>query len=327
MKDVLKKFGVLIIVGALFIAMIVYFSIDRTKISVKGKKSDGKDVVYTIGDQNVVADDFYDLLNDSLGEKVIFREIELATVDQVVETTDELTAQAKTIVDNYTQQFEQQYGDQAEEQITTILKSVGYETIDDFDDFIIANLKVNELIKTYIDDNQATTFDSYSQAKSPRIVSHILVSIADFDNITEEEQAKMDEITAKLAEGTDFKDVAKEYSDDTNSAVLNGSLGLIDADSQLVPEFLEASLNLQEGEQTDWIKTDYGYHLIKCDATNYAALKEDETLYSNIATYIPTLRSKAIYEQAVKLGLDFHGDTELEQAIKTYVGITDQEER
>ncbi|WP_050179649.1 peptidylprolyl isomerase [Domibacillus robiginosus] len=86
-------------------------------------------------------------------------------------------------------------------------------------------------------------------------VSHILVA----------DEKKAAEVKQKLAKGSKFEDLAKEYSSDTASAEKGGSLGWIDnsARGQFVPEFTAALSKLKVNQVSAPVKTQFGYHIIK----------------------------------------------------------------
>jgi len=91
-------------------------------------------------------------------------------------------------------------------------------------------------------------------------ISHILVDT--------EEKAK--EILAKIDQGDDFANLAKEFSTCPSSAQ-GGDLGLINEDSNFVIEFQDAALKLKPGEITrEPVKSEFGYHIIKAGTVKEA---------------------------------------------------------
>lgn len=70
------------------------------------------------------------------------------------------------------------------------------------------------------------------------------------------------EIKEFLAEGEDFGDLALEYSQDPGSAEGFGDLGWF-GKGEMVKPFEDVAFALNEGEVSDPVKTDFGWHLIK----------------------------------------------------------------
>ena len=82
--------------------------------------------------------------------------------------------------------------------------------------------------------------------------SHILV----------QKQSEAISILDKIKNGEKFGKLAKEFSTDTGSAKRDGNLGFFGR-GKMVKEFETAAFNLQVGQISEPIKTQYGYHLIK----------------------------------------------------------------
>ena len=80
--------------------------------------------------------------------------------------------------------------------------------------------------------------------------------------VEDEETAK--EIIAKLEAGEDWNALAAEYSLDTGNKDYGGSLGWFGRDV-MVDEFEEAAFDLEPGEISDPVKSDFGWHIIASD--------------------------------------------------------------
>lgn len=82
----------------------------------------------------------------------------------------------------------------------------------------------------------------------------------DFDEVRE----SISEIKEEIADGMDFSEAAKSYSEDVNTAVNGGDLGFIEK-GEMDQEFEKAAFALEPGEISDPVKTGLGYHLIKAE--------------------------------------------------------------
>jgi peptidyl-prolyl cis-trans isomerase D len=121
-------------------------------------------------------------------------------------------------------------------------------------DTIAAGIEIDETeLKQFYADNEAQFVGS-----EQRKASHILIEGDD-----EQSLQQIQTIAARLAQGEDFAEVAKETSQDTGSAAQGGDLGYFGRDV-MDPAFEEAVFALEnEGDVTEPVQTEFGYHLIK----------------------------------------------------------------
>jgi peptidyl-prolyl cis-trans isomerase SurA len=91
-------------------------------------------------------------------------------------------------------------------------------------------------------------------------VRHILIRAADGVSEAAARQ-KLIDIKADVAKGGDFANYARTYSQD-GSASAGGDLGWI-SPGETVPEFERAMNNLKDGDVSDPVRSEYGYHLIQ----------------------------------------------------------------
>lgn len=76
-------------------------------------------------------------------------------------------------------------------------------------------------------------------------------------------RAKAEALLAQLKAGASFETLAREHSDDAESAGKGGDLGFIVADG-VVPEFAQAMQALSKpGDLSGIVQTPYGYHIIE----------------------------------------------------------------
>ena len=82
--------------------------------------------------------------------------------------------------------------------------------------------------------------------------SHILV----------QKQSEALAVLERIKNGEKFGKLAKELSIDSGSAKRDGNLGYFGR-GKMVKEFENAAFNLQAGQISELVKTQYGYHIIK----------------------------------------------------------------
>lgn len=97
-------------------------------------------------------------------------------------------------------------------------------------------------------------------------VAHIMVNASPESEKGKEEddlKTRINEIYNRLAEGADFVDMAKRYSDDRGTAQRGGELPWFGV-NRMVPEFIEAIKDLKNpGDISKPVRTAYGWHVIK----------------------------------------------------------------
>ncbi|MEQ5834514.1 SurA N-terminal domain-containing protein [Marinobacter sp. NFXS9] len=140
-------------------------------------------------------------------------------------------------------------------------------------------LSIDDLAKQE-DISEDAVRDLYEQRKQDlggeeqRRASHILIE--DGDNA----QKTAQEVEKKLADGADFAKLAKEYSADPASAQQGGDLGYA-GKGVYDSAFEKALFSLKDGEISDPVKTQYGYHIIKLtgvrktEAPSFDEMKDD----------------------------------------------------
>lgn len=199
--------------------------------------------------------------------------------------------------------------DSDKEGMDSELKSMGYNGFDEIQTFFENMIYRDRMAEQYVNDNLEELYPSYEAEYNPRIVSHILIKVEDTENVTAEEQKNLDEIKNRIVNGESFAEVAKEVSVD-GSKDNGGSLGLMDKTTSFVPTFLEAALEQEAGKIYDWVKSDYGFHLILVDSTNSEAIKKADGLAIQMVTAVPqislTVMNKLINDSGIEfLDADF----------------------
>jgi peptidyl-prolyl cis-trans isomerase C len=122
----------------------------------------------------------------------------------------------------------------------------------------LRDLYFDKTVKDTVSDAEAKKFyDTQVSAAKPEEevrARHILV----------ESKEKARELFEKVAYGTDFAELAKQFSKDPGSKDQGGDLGFF-SKGQMVPQFEEVAFRLQKGEVSQPFETQFGWHILKVD--------------------------------------------------------------
>ena len=281
------------------------------------KLQDGKEVVASIKDKNITAEELYEELKDKYGTDVLINLIDEYIADKEVPTTDEINQKVNEQYESQKKQNEEYYKIDFEE----LLENYGY-TVESYKKALLLSYKQEEMVKEYVKSTltEEEIKKYYEDNMYGKITArHILIMPKKSSNMTEAEtnQKKKEaydlavSLIKRLDNGEDFATLAKEFSDDTVSAENGGLLDAFDNKSGYVKEFWEASVNLEVGKYSKTpVESQYGYHIIlkekEEDRPNYDDAKENikNTLAENKINEDSTnLIQKALYKAREKYNL------------------------
>jgi len=166
--------------------------------------------------------------------------------------------------------------------------------------YIIKNLS-EELTKSLRvpEEELRTTYDAIKDSMYSVKASHILIE--------DYEEAK--KILERAKAGEDFNKLAVEYSIDPSAKDNRGDLGYFST-GEMVPEFEIAAFELEPGEISNLVKTNYGYHIIKLEDKKVLTFEEAKPQLEQqmlpqykseyLSTYFEDLKAKTeivIYEE------------------------------
>jgi peptidyl-prolyl cis-trans isomerase C len=151
-----------------------------------------------------------------------------------------------------------------------------------FEKEIMASAKTSDQdVKDYYDKHKEE-FVPTTQIKA----SHILVK-------TEDEAKK---VLDRLKKGEKFGDIAKAVSIDPGSAKNGGDLGYF-SKGQMVPEFERAAANLNIGDISVPVKSQFGYHIIKVTDKKKGTPVEFEKVKDMISQKLSGEKQKGAFDQ------------------------------
>ena len=150
---------------------------------------------------------------------------------------------------------------------------------------ILTSVKLTEEEKKAFYEAQKQSFSKPETANA----KHILV----------DSEEKANDILGKINAGdVSFEDAAKEHST-CPSKNNGGDLGTFGR-GQMVPEFEEAVFNMNNGEVSGPVKTQFGYHLIKVDAKNEPKTSEFDEVKDKIVQQLIQQSQEKKYVDVMK---------------------------
>ena len=173
------------------------------------------------------------------------------------------------------------------EEFKTILKNAKKD--------ILASMAIGETVKgVEVTEEEMKTFyeenSNYFEQGATVSAKHILVK----------EEAKCQEILEEIVAGKAFEVAAQEYST-CPSGQKGGDLGEF-GKGQMVKEFEEAAFNAEIGQVVGPVATQFGYHLIKVEAKNEAAVTPFEEVKEQIRrNLMQQKQNKAYADKAAEL--------------------------
>ena len=191
----------------------------------------------------------------------------IATEEDINEEIDNMVSEVMHLfIDEENGTLDDGHGHKVnEEKLNEALKAAFYVDIEDYKTKQRDIIKINKLVDDLVKDvsvSEDEILEYYENNKDEKYKTgagatmyHILVD-------TEEEALKVKE---RIEAGEKYEDIAAELNKDATSQT-GGSLGFVEYDNTSYDaDFLEGAKNLSEGEISDPVKTQFGYHIIKVE--------------------------------------------------------------
>ena len=271
----------------------------------------------------ITADQLYESLRDKYGIALLVDMIDRQLFEEKYKTdeTEEET------IDAQIEQMKSQYSNDEDAFNAAITQYLGVEDEDELRDMLSLEYKRNLAIEEHVQDS--VTDDEIQKYYDDEVIGdikvrHILIKPETTDDMSTEEQTEAEEkakkeaedLIKKLDDGADFEELAKEYSDDTGSASDGGLIDYFNKDDNMDEAFLNASIDLEEGEYTkEPVQSSFGYHIIlKVDQKDKPELDEvrddiKETLAEEKLNEDPALMYNALIEIREEAGIEFNDDS------------------
>ncbi|MFO7809857.1 MAG: peptidylprolyl isomerase [Candidatus Delongbacteria bacterium] len=114
-------------------------------------------------------------------------------------------------------------------------------------------------VESFFENNK----DSIPDVKPSVTLSQLLVSFSNEALSDNSAREKAESIKSEILQGEiSFEDAAEKYSEDETSKYKGGNIGTTKR-GDLVPSYERSAYNLEQGDISEPVKTEYGYHIIK----------------------------------------------------------------
>ncbi len=241
-------------------------------------------IVATVGDEVILLSDIeeqyaYDLeragnlppeAKCAILERLMVQKllVNQAKIDSVIVEDEVVEQQLNSRIDyilglmnNDVSQFEEYYGKsiaQVRGDMRSDLRS--QVTAERMQSTVIQNTRITPSeVKTYFEQIPKDSLPYFSsEVEMGEIV--LLPKVSDVER--QKAIDKLEGLRQRILDGEDFATLATTFSDDPGSARVGGDLGL-QKRGTFVPAFEAAAYNLEEGEISDLIESEFGFHLIE----------------------------------------------------------------
>jgi peptidyl-prolyl cis-trans isomerase C len=123
-------------------------------------------------------------------------------------------------------------------------------------------------------------------------------------HILVESREKARDLFEKIAHGSDFAALARQYSMDPGSKDQGGELGFFGR-GQMVPQFEEAAFKLKRGEVGEPFQTQFGWHLVRVDERRRRPAPAFESVKDRVLAAM-------IHQKAQQIAADLRRKAEIE---------------
>ncbi len=137
-------------------------------------------------------------------------------------------------------------------------------------------------------------------------LAHILLEIKPSQTVEDSIKARAMELRKRILNGADFAFISSKYSD-LGAGVNGGDLGWVSR-GDVVEEFARAAFNLSVGDISGVIRTQFGYHIIKCEGKRNDQVKLRHILLAVVPSAEDSLRTRQLADsllEAARNGADF----------------------
>ena len=218
---------------------------------------------------------------DVLFEQILNRFIDRLLVLQAAASDSLLQVSDEAINERVTEQITQlttQFGGQIQLQEALSAEAL---TLTEYRDILSNEQRVRQIEQLFyqsrlreaqpVEVSEEDLLERFQEARGqleqrPRLMTirQVVVQPVATEAAIDTARALAEELLARVRAGEDFAELAIQYSGDPGSAALGGDLGWFRR-GRMVREFEETAFNLLDGQISDVVESDFGFHIIKVE--------------------------------------------------------------
>lgn len=213
-----------------------------TLAACSDKENANEEILASTKAGDITKADLYEEMKGAIGTQVF----ENLVLKKAIETEYKISAEE---LEEAIKKQKEQYGDEAGFELYLKQNGVTNEFFEKQVEFSLLQQKLIESLDEVTDEQ---INEEYEKMKKEIHARHILV----------EDKKTAEEVIAKLNDGSDFADLAKEYSTEPIAQQSGGDLGWF-SPGKMVKPFDDAAFALPEKEISEPVETSFGFHIIE----------------------------------------------------------------
>lgn len=218
---------------------------------------------------------------DALFERILNRFIDRLLVLQAAASDSLLLVSDETINERVTEQITQlttQFGGQIQLQEALSAEAL---TLTEYRDILSNEQRVRQIEQLFyqsrlreaqpVEVSEEDLLERFQEARGqleqrPKLMTirQVVVQPVSTEAAVDTARALAEDLLTRVRAGEDFAELAIQYSGDPGSAALGGDLGWFRR-GRMVREFEETAFNLLDGQISDVVESDFGFHIIKVE--------------------------------------------------------------
>ena len=281
--------------------LVMVATITASLIGLSACSEDDAEVVVETNEGNITKDAFYEELKATAGESVLQNMV----LKTILESKYEIDESA---IEDQMNMYREQYGDMFE----MLLQQQGIASEAAFEEQLRMQMLQQKALADGVEVTDEEIETQYNRMINEVQASHILV----------EDEELANELYERATSGEDFAALAEEYSTDSGSAAEGGSVGYFSR-GQMVPAFEDKAYELEIGDISEPVQSEYGYHIIY--VTDKRPVESDvealENVRDQLKSEIATTKvdSTQAQEKITQLLKDADIDVKIEEFEDTFV--------